>query len=303
MPINGLSNIRRIPREGKIRLGEKKKSASGKEYPVQLDYLKVPEAVQAIYGEQPKEIDVMFASDDEEQIFPQYYKLYGSTGLKCKGDGIMSAIMKRGEIIEKKCTPEANECKGCKPMATLRMLLPKIPGFGIFEITTSSWNSIVNLNSCIDAIKLMTGGRISYVPLKLKYVEHNAIIQDIKSDKQFQKTVYVLSLSIDETIENFYKMYRLPEPELDPGLTLANQKMQQLLESKKTTVELDDSDEFEEIGEYCQECEQEITDYTDGKGNTTTVDQLIDNSVKLYGIQMCAHCIKKKAKEGVAGNE
>jgi len=292
MPINGLSNIRRIPREGKIRLGEKKVSASGKEYPVQLDYLKVPEAVQAVYGEKPKEIDVMFASDDEEHIFPQYYKLYGSTGLKCKGDGVTSIIMKRGEVIEKKCTPGADECKGCKPMATLRMLLPKVPGFGVFEIVTSSWNSIVNLNSCIDAIKLMTGGRIAFVPLKLRYVEHNAVIQDTKSDKQFQKTVYVLNLSIDETIENFYKRYRLPEPESDPGLALANQKMQALLESKKSSVILDDGDELEEVGEYCQVCNELITDY-----KATTVEQLVDNSVKLYGMQMCAHCVIKKSKE------
>ena len=38
MSIIGLSEKLRLPRRGKIRLGEKKVSAKGKEYPSALDY-------------------------------------------------------------------------------------------------------------------------------------------------------------------------------------------------------------------------------------------------------------------------
>lgn len=285
MPIKGISDKRRIPRDGKIKLGTKKVSQrTGKEYPVQTDYLVVPDPIKELYGERPKEIDIMFASDDEEQIFPQYYKCYGATGLKCKGDGITAMVMAQGELIHKDCTPEDERCRkeGCKPIATLKVLLPKIPGFGVWEINTSSWNSIVNLNSCIETIKTMTNGRISFIPLKLKYEPHTGQIYDKKTDKHIKKEVYVLSITVDETIENFYKRYRVPSPEEIPELARmieVNKKFQMMLESKNK-VEKPDA---------CAECGNEIA-----STERSTSDQLIDYSVKHYGCELCEACLMKR---------
>jgi len=86
--IKGLSDKRRLPRLGIIRLGIKKKSAKGVEYPAEVDYFVVPPEVQKLYGEKPKELDVMIPLNEIEAVFPCAYKHYGSSkGLKCSGDG------------------------------------------------------------------------------------------------------------------------------------------------------------------------------------------------------------------------
>ena len=86
--IKGLSEIRRLPRIGLIRLGIKKKNAKGMEYPAAVDYFVVPDEVKKVYGEQPRELDIIFPLDEVDDIFPQFYKRYGhSKGLVCKGDG------------------------------------------------------------------------------------------------------------------------------------------------------------------------------------------------------------------------
>lgn len=261
MPISGISNIRRMPRTDKIRLGELKESGKGTKYPVQLPYLKIPENIQALLGEKPTEIDVMFASEDPEDFFPQYRKLYGKTGLKCKGDGIKARMLIRGEDITKDCTPNADECKKCKPLGTLNVLLPKVPGFGVFSINTSSWNSIVNLNSCIDAIRLMTNGRIAFIPLKLQYKPHVGHVID--GEKEMQKTVYVLSLTIDQTIENFYTKYRLTPGEHWDGLDDANAKIASLNAPAIKECEIDDfyiNEDGEIEEEIIYPTQQQLTD-------------------------------------------
>ena len=101
MAIKGLSEVRRLPRLGKIRLGIKKKTAAGKEYPSEVDYFildpqtpselenqKIIDEFTTLYGEKPKSMKIMFPVANPEVYFPQFYKRYGSsTALKCKGDG------------------------------------------------------------------------------------------------------------------------------------------------------------------------------------------------------------------------
>src|SRR3990167_1112232 len=85
--IKGLSDIRRLPRLGKIRLGIKKLAKSGKEYPAEVSWFVVPPEVAKVYGEKPTELDVMFPTEDEHMVFPQAYRWYVSNGLRCKGNG------------------------------------------------------------------------------------------------------------------------------------------------------------------------------------------------------------------------
>lgn len=98
--IKGVSDLRRLPRLGKIRLGIKQRSRSGQEHPVELGYFVSPPEVQKVYGEQPKELLIMFPVEDVTQIFPQAYKWYGANaGLKCKGDG-ETAIRRWADVEE-----------------------------------------------------------------------------------------------------------------------------------------------------------------------------------------------------------
>src|SRR5438445_4017521 len=87
------SEHRRIPLLGRIRLGLKVQYGTDKQTgeplmrPTETDYFVCPPEVQEVYGEQPKELDVMLPSDRVEDIFPQNLAWFGrSAGLKCTGN-------------------------------------------------------------------------------------------------------------------------------------------------------------------------------------------------------------------------
>jgi hypothetical protein len=228
--IKGLSEKRRLPRLGKIRLGLKVKNTKGKEYPKEVPYLVVPPEVQAVYGEKPTEIDVMLPLDDLDAVFPVSYKFYGSgKGLKCNGDGEIAYFANdtTKETEERKCPCENLTNGKCKQSGTLSVMLQKINVGGIYQITTSSFNSIVDLASGIDYVKALIG-RVAMVPLKLKRVATETHHDEMK------QTHYTLQLIMDANIDAINQLrgdtirvlehtsrIALPEPvnenpELDP---------------------------------------------------------------------------------------
>ncbi|MEG6570116.1 hypothetical protein [Thermoanaerobacterium thermosaccharolyticum] len=96
--IKGLTDRIKIARLGKIHLGEKKTSEkSGNLYPSATDYFvvhedantpkEIAEKFHEIYGNRPKELNIMFPLDDPEKFFPQWLKRYANGTLVCKGDG------------------------------------------------------------------------------------------------------------------------------------------------------------------------------------------------------------------------
>lgn len=209
MPIKGISDVRRLPRLGKVRLGIKAVSKrTGGEYPKPVDYFVVredngitsptaAEAFHEVYGDKPHELDIMFPIDDEGLFFQQWLRRYGSgRGLICKGDGETAVRVdkKTGILEEIECDPD--ECpyaidRSCRPVATLMFILPRVAGLGCWQLDTSSWNSIVNLNSAIDFIGRLTGGRIAMIPLKLILRP-----RDVQPEGK-KKRVWVLDLALE----------------------------------------------------------------------------------------------------------
>lgn len=169
--IKGLSDKRRLPRLGKIRLGVKAVSGQGKTYPVEKHYFIVPPEVAKVYGQQTEELDVMFPLEDERIIFPQRLAWFGqSRGPKCMGDGAKARRLNdKGEYEDRECPCELLKKKECQQRANLLVMLPKVSVGGVYQIDISSYHSIVDLNSGIDYIRALMG-RISMVPLKLKRV-------------------------------------------------------------------------------------------------------------------------------------
>lgn len=182
--IAGLSEARRLPRIGKLRLGTKVPSRSGKEIPKELDYFLLhppgpddPISVQVafstfrkVYGDKPRELDVVIPSDDAGVFFPQRYKCYGSSGLRCIGDGataerIGSALGRQGEeageFFEIPC-PTPDECEfaqqhGCRPVGSLFVILPRVTLGGCFQVDVSGINSILNINSAVEHVRTLCG--------------------------------------------------------------------------------------------------------------------------------------------------
>lgn len=214
MPIKNLSNQRQMPRLGKIHTGIKKQSENGKTYPSAVDYFVVPTEIQAVFGEKPKELDVMFPVEDDTKFASQFYRRYSSLrGLVCKGDGDNCIRMidtatgdfahrdaKETVMRELPCTGQdcpSYKSKECKEVMMLQFLIPKVPGLGIWQLDTSSYHSIVAVNSAIELIKNVCG-RVSMIPLKLTLEPRDAIIKTERGD--VKKKVWTLQIRTGETL-------------------------------------------------------------------------------------------------------
>jgi len=199
--IKELSDKRRLPRLGKIRLGVKAATASGKEYPREVSFFVVPPEVEAVYGDKPTVLDVVFPINDIETVFPQAYKFYGSgRGLKCVGNGECALRLdeKTQVMQERPCPCDLLEKGACQRRAHLLVMLPKVSVGGIYQIDMGSYHSIVDLNSGLDYVQALIG-RFAMVPLILKRVPretHNG------GQKAVHYPLQVLLASADmETVE------------------------------------------------------------------------------------------------------
>lgn len=198
MPIEGLENVIRLPRLGKIRLGIKVEGQGSNSYPKAVDYFVCPPEIIEVYGEKPREIDVLFPFNDPDLFAPQYYKRYSySQGLTCKGDGRHCRMKvdvntgtfanhlteewvttgripapgeapKEGEQLYDCAGEECTEyeSKRCRKVMNLQVILPRVPGLGVWQIDTSSFNSMVNFNSML---RMLQGifGRVAMIPLTM----------------------------------------------------------------------------------------------------------------------------------------
>ena len=216
MPIEGLSTSRRLPRLGKIHLGIKHPE---KGYPMKTDYFVCPPEVQAVFGEKPKELRILIPVEDEEKWASQFYRCYSKTrGLICKGDGITAIRMidaQSGAMADRDSKAIAMKeipCKGrecpdykikCKEVMNLQFLLPEVKGLGVWQIDTSSRNSIININSMADLIKAIYK-KITMIPLLLT-LEPKEVNNPDDGKKQ---TVFVLNLRVNMKLADLALMAR-----------------------------------------------------------------------------------------------
>lgn len=220
MPIKGVSEVIRLPRLGKIRLGIKKENPNGVPYPAPVDYFVCPEEVRKVFGERPQELRIMFPTDDKTQWASQFLRCYSaSRGLICRGDGetaVARVDVKTGEIAGKDaavtelrevtCNPPGcpyHQRAQCRRVMNLQFLLHDCPGFGVYQLDTSSFHSIVNVNSSLELIRGICG-RLGMIPLSLKLVE-----QEVQPEGK-RKTVRVLSLTAPYSLAEIQKYAGMP---------------------------------------------------------------------------------------------
>lgn len=223
MPIEGVSDLVRIPRLGKIHLGVKVKSKDKKDvqYPKATDYFVAPDEVRKIYGEKPTELQIMFPVEEPELFAQQWLRAYSMTqGLVCIGSGVegrRKVDVDTGAIADHEtkqwewkaisCDPQ--ECpeyqtKRCRRVMNLQFLLPEVPGLGVYQIDTSSFYSIVNINSMIKMLKGILG-RCSMVPLTLALGPIEVSPPGIT-----KKTVHILHIKKDIQLSKLAHIAQLP---------------------------------------------------------------------------------------------
>ncbi len=166
--IKGLTDQRRLPRIERVKLGLKVKNKKGVLHPFETDYFVIPKELQKLYGEKPKEIDVMLVTNNKDETCPAANTLYGSgVGVKCKGDGV-TASQKQPDgtwkQIECPCEQLKKEKGGCNPTGHFMFMLPRYSMGGVFQISTKSINSIIDIRSCMDYIESLLGCSCAMLP-------------------------------------------------------------------------------------------------------------------------------------------
>ncbi|MFC1908905.1 hypothetical protein ACFLXD_03465 [Chloroflexota bacterium] len=186
MPIKGETDAVRLPLLGKIRLGTREKD-DGRIYFAPSGHFICPDEVKKVFGEKPKELRIMFPTEDETQWASQYFRCYSETGsLICRGDGetALARVETIGrersskekiitKLLEMPCNPDRCPChrRGyCHRVMNLQFFLPDCPGFGVYHLDTSSYHSMLKINSMINLTRSICG-RVSMVPLSLQLVE------------------------------------------------------------------------------------------------------------------------------------
>ncbi len=179
--LEGTSVATWLPRLGKIRLGILMPAAgTKKEYPKETDYfvldkdLVYRDQIVAKYGEQPKRLLVMFASNEREEVFPQSLKAYSSVhGLVCRGNGKAAQrveferekeklVPKKDEMGARVTAPHSCPCPWleedkCRAIGNLMVILPEVTLTGIYGIDTGSFWSMTNLNSSLAYAQKVAG--------------------------------------------------------------------------------------------------------------------------------------------------
>lgn len=96
-----------------------------------------------------------------------------------------------GEMFDMACP--GTDCplfenKTCKNLGSLDVMLPKVAGFGVWTVQTSSFNSIRNIESVLQQIADTLGGQLTGIPLALRLVPQQAQVEGKA------KTIFVLEL-------------------------------------------------------------------------------------------------------------
>jgi len=219
-PIKGISEIVRLPLLGKIRLGIKEEGADGKLYPAPTDYFVCPDEVKKVFGEKPRELRIMFPTEDREQWASQYLRCYSESGnLLCRGDGetALAEVEMIGrersskekiitKLLEMPCNPDRcpyYQQGYCRRVMNLQFLLPDCAGFGVYQLDTSSYHSMKNINAMLTLIDNVCQ-RVSMIPLSLQLVE-----QPVQPDG-YDKVAYVLKLTCYLSLVDAQKFSQIP---------------------------------------------------------------------------------------------
>ena len=198
--IKGLSERRRTPRLGKIRLGVMVQEPGKKAYPKATSYLVCPPEVEKVFGEKPMRLDIMFPADDPAVVFPQEYKAYRASGLWCAGDGERAKRWdEKGNLQERACPCELLESGECGPVATLNFFIPDAVGVGVFQLTTGNQRSITSLNTSLETFSRMFGGLMG-IPFTLILEPEQLQRFDERAKRMIRQTLYVLRLDSPYTI-------------------------------------------------------------------------------------------------------
>lgn len=188
--IKGVTDSPRAPVVAMAKIGRK----TEKGYPEKLDFIifvrpRTGEPLPAfdVLGEKPTSFLGVFPPDADTHL-DAAWKRWGSSGLKCRGDGVVGIDRETGE--ERDCAgvynkdhPELHECEyarptqkngktyppECKPTLSMRLVVPLAGALGLVQLDTGGVeSSIPTLWWQIDQLRNYAGGDLAGVVVKVE---------------------------------------------------------------------------------------------------------------------------------------
>jgi recombination directionality factor gp3-like protein len=184
---------RRLVEVGRIRIGAQAKTRGGKLAPKKLDSYRLTsgskdllEAAAAIYGGEvtpwegapgdSRQWELFTTADVLDVVFPpgqnftQFWEMWSGGGCLRRCDG------EREQIADGPCLcprdyderrDQAAEGKACKPTTRLSVILPKVPGIGVWRVETHGFYAAVELAGSAELCEMATAkGRM--IPARLR---------------------------------------------------------------------------------------------------------------------------------------
>lgn len=134
-----------LPEIGKIKIGEKKTNAAGKEYPSAIDYFRVTGTFAAQFtakfGTKPKELKIVFLSDSIEEVCNERFECWKDGKRWGYGDGETFTVWATDKYISDipKTDPRVTALAPWDQMLTLRFVLLELSGImGYFTFQTKA---------------------------------------------------------------------------------------------------------------------------------------------------------------------
>lgn len=194
MPIVTLQ--RRLREVGRIRIGETVPTSNGKTRPAKLDHFRLTSRDQQIieaaaqqYGgtvrpwtapdgqqwEVKTTVDQMpVVVPPSEMAFSQYFEQWSAGGCKVRCDGEWDYLADKACH----CDPEK---RACAFHTRLSVMLPDLPGVGLWRLDTSGYYAATELAGVVD-LCMAAAQRGQYLPARLR-LEQRRVLRDGKTNK------------------------------------------------------------------------------------------------------------------------
>lgn len=222
-----------LPVIGKIRIGEKRLSASGQEYPASVDWFlfdsdKYGDDARKVFGDKPRHIEVVFLYDEfDKSCFEQFECRDGAGKLLAKGDGQQFYSYNANTRTYDLCSKESVIDAGTwAHVLRLTFAIPRLEGiFGLWEFKTKAKES--SIPQIRDAFDFVQGkaGTVKGIPFDLS-------VEMVTSNKPGEKRKYpVVKLVPNVSTESIQIVRRMVEAGRDIPLIISNEALKALPEA------------------------------------------------------------------------
>lgn len=222
---------RRLVEVGRVRMGQKKTSAKGKQYPAALDTFRLTsrdktrlDAAALIYGgtvepwegqwELFTEADALSVAVVPGQALSQSFEQWGQKKLTNNRMSGVICLRRCDGITEyvsgNECPCANEEEQSCKPTTRLSVILTRVPGLGVWRCETHGWNAASELAGSVQLLESLVA---TGTPVKAR----------LRLDKRTSKTetetreFVVPVVDIDHTLSEVLALQRGDQPTLAGG--------------------------------------------------------------------------------------